>query len=354
MISKVLLGFSFLFTTHGFSQDSINIIKPKIDISGFIDTYYSYDFSTPKTATKLPFLYNYNRHNEFNVNIGLLRASVSYQNIYAKMSIHAGTYVDNNYAAEDLKILSEAYLGVFLNESKKTSLEAGILPSYIGFETATSHSNLTATRSILAENSPYFMTGIKLNHQFTDKVSGAFFMTNGWQRINKPNKNVSPSVGTQLVYKSSEKSTLNWSTFVGKEFNGTNFTMRYFNNIYWDKTWNDHWRTISGFDFGIQDISSNNDVHKNWLSPVIITQHTFSSKWQLAHRIEYYEDQNNVIISSAVPFETIGNSLNLDFLPNSKIKIKIRMEGKWYHASELIFDTKKDNVSLTTTMSFEF
>lgn len=334
------------------AQDSIGGIEPKIDISGYIDTYYSYNFNIPKKTNSLPFLYNYNRHNEFNVNIGLLRASVSYQNIYAKISIHAGTYVDDNYVAEDLKIFNEAYLGIYLNKLKKTSVEAGILPSYIGFETATSHSNLTATRSILAENSPYFMTGIKLNHQFNDKLSSAFLLTNGWQRINKPNKGVSPAIGTQLVYKSSDKSTLNWSTFVGKEFNGINFTMRYFNNIYWDKTWNEKWRTISGFDFGIQDISSNNNVHKNWLSPVVITQHTFSTKWQMAHRIEYYEDKNNVIIASTVPFKTVGNSLNLDFLPNSKMKI--RMEGKWYYASERIFDAQKNDFSLTTTMSFEF
>jgi len=348
----LVLVVTLIFSENAFAQDTIQNTKPKIDISGYIDTYYSYDFSTPKTTTKLPFLYNYNRHNEFNVNIGLIRASVSYQNIYAKISLHAGTYVKDNYAAEDLKIVNEAYLGVFLNQSQKTTLEVGILPSYIGFESATSHSNLNATRSILAENSPYFMTGIKLNHQFNDKLSGAFLVTNGWQRINKPSKDVAPALGTQLVYKASEKSTLNWSTFVGKEFNGTNFTMRYFNNLYWDKTWNDKWRTISGFDFGIQDVSSTNDVHKNWMSPVLITQHTFSSKWQMALRIEYYEDKNNVIIATAVPFETLGNSLNLDFLPNSKMKI--RMEGKWYHASELIFDTKKDNFSLTTTMSFEF
>jgi len=241
---------------------------------------------------------------------------------------------------------------VFLNQSKTTFIEAGILPSYIGFESATSHSNVTTTRSILAENSPYFMTGVKLNHQFNDKLSGAFLVTNGWQRINKPSKDIAPSIGTQLVYKASEKSTLNWSTFVGKEFNGTNFTMRYFNNLYLDYTWNDKWRSISGFDFGIQDISSNNEVHKYWLSPVLITQYTFSNKWQMAHRIEYYEDKNNIIIATAAPFETLGNSLNFDFLPNSKMKI--RMEGKWYHASELIFDNKKDNFSVTTTMSFEF
>jgi hypothetical protein len=55
-----------------------------------------------------------------------------------------------------------------------------------------------------------------------------------------------------------------------------------------------------------------------------------------------------------MPFETLGNSLNFDFLPNSKFKI--RTEDKWYHATENIFDegNKKDNFSVTTTLSFEF
>ena len=72
-----------------------------------------------------------------------------------------------------------------------------------------------------------------------------------------------------------------------------------------------------------------------------------------------FKDKENVIVDPIgiipqiyIPFETLGNSLNLDFLPNSKMKI--RMEGKWYHASEFIFTDKKDDFSVTTTMSFEF
>ena len=74
----------------------------------------------------------------------------------------------------------------------------------------------------------------------------------------------------------------------------------------------------------------------------------------MAYRIEYYQDKKNAIISNLLPFETIGNSINFDFLANSKFKI--RTEGKWYHATENIFDSgnKKDNFSVTTTMSFEF
>ncbi|MFC4815779.1 outer membrane beta-barrel protein [Flavobacterium sp. GCM10023249] len=345
---------SFFFTERLFSQDTTQTSKPKIEISGYIDTYYSYDFSEPVTKVKLPFSYSYNRQNEFNINMALLRASVSYENVYAKLSVHAGTYVDENYASEDLKLLNEAYVGVYLNKSQKTALEAGILPSYIGFETATSHSNLTATRSISAEASPYFMTGVKLNHQFSDQLSGSILLTNGWQRINKVDKKLAPAFGTQLVYKANETSTLNWSTFAGKEAYGTVFGMRYFSDLYWDKAWSAKWRTILGFDFGAQDIAAEGQEYKTWWTPTLINQFTLSDKWQMAHRIEYFQDKDNVIVAAGVPFETLGNSLNFDFLPNSRMKI--RTEGKWYRATESLFDlgTKKDNFSVTTTMSFEF
>ena len=223
----ILLPFSI------FSQEKDSL---KIKVSGFLETYYAYDFSNPTTDAKLPFMYNYNRHNEFNVNNGLIRAQLQYGNTYASIAVHAGTYVDDNYASEDIKLVSEAYVGMYLNDNKTSSIEVGIMPSYIGFESATTATNLTLTRSILAENSPYFMTGIKYNYKPNDKWSFSGLVTNGWQRINKPNKTVAPALGTQVVYKPSEKTTLNWSTFIGKEFYGTELALRYFNNLYCDNT----------------------------------------------------------------------------------------------------------------------
>ncbi|WP_396160616.1 outer membrane beta-barrel protein, partial [Flavobacterium sp.] len=87
----------------------------KIVLSGFIDTYYSYDFDASENKDKQNFLYNYNKQNNFNINIALVRASISYENIYAKVSVQSGTYVEANYAAEKTKYLNEAYLGVYLN-----------------------------------------------------------------------------------------------------------------------------------------------------------------------------------------------------------------------------------------------
>ena len=288
-MKKLILLAATLISFNTKAQDSIS--KVKIDVSGYIDTYYSYDFDQPETKYKQSFLYNYNRNNSFNINIVLLRAAISYENVYAKISVHSGTYVEDNYTAENIKYLNEAYLGVYLNESKKTTFEVGIMPSYIGFESAITHSNLTATRSLLAENSPYYMTGVKINHQFNNKWSFAGLITNGWQHIEKPKSDIIPSFGTQLVYKPNNKNTINWSTFLGKEAYAGDFNMRYFSNLYWDATWNSKWHSIFGFDYGYQDLSTLNNKSTTWYSPVIITQYTINSKWQMAHRIEYYQDK---------------------------------------------------------------
>ena len=91
----------------------------KIEWGGFLDTYYSYDLDAPKGEQKLPFLYNYNRHNEFAVNLALLKAKVTYDNLYASVALQAGTYVEDNYASESVKYLNEAYVGIYLDTKQK-------------------------------------------------------------------------------------------------------------------------------------------------------------------------------------------------------------------------------------------
>ncbi|MDI9311425.1 MAG: outer membrane beta-barrel protein [Limnohabitans sp.] len=350
VISVVLISYSV------FAQDSIKVDKPTVDLSGFVDVYYNYDFSDADNFKTKNFIYNYARHNEFNVNIGLIKASISYQNVYAKLALQAGTYVKDNYG--NLNLFNEAYLGVYVDRSRKTSIEAGIMPSYIGFETASSHSNLTATRSLIAENSPYYMTGVKFNHQLSDKIYLSAMFSNGWQRIEKVSKKSLPSFGTQLQYKKSDTETFNWSTFIGDEPVEDFFRTRFFNNLYWDKQWGEKWRTILGFDIGAQKKAEGTD-YSSWWGAAFISKYAITKKWETAIRTEYYNDVDNVIVDPTgiiprefTPFKTFGSSVNLDFLPNSKMKI--RTEAKWFNATEPIFKEKRDSFMVVTTMSFEF
>ncbi|MEN9337625.1 MAG: hypothetical protein RLZZ500_2612 [Bacteroidota bacterium] len=339
--------FVFLFVFPMFVWGQNDTLK--IEWGGFIDTYYSYDTAAPNGEQKLPFFYNYNRHNEFAVNLALLKAKVNYQNMYASVAVQAGTYVEDNYANESVKYLNEAYVGVYLDAQQKHSLEMGILPSYIGFESATTLNNLTLTRSLLADNSPYFMTGVWYHYNPNARWSLGALVTNGWQRIHKADRSVEPALGTQITYKPSSKHTFNWSSYAGKEQYATFTGMRWFENLYWEAQWNTKWHTLSGVDIGFQHTPSG---YKTWWTPVIITQYTWNTHWQTALRGEYYSDKNQVMIAFGQPFAVWGTSLNMDYCVNKFCKF--RVEGRYLSATENILNGQSNSMFLTTSLVMGF
>jgi hypothetical protein len=351
-ILKKLICFSLVISASAFSQENKEVT---ISVSGYLETFYANDFQNSNTEKKLPFMYNYNRQNEFNLNIGLLRTKITYENGYTSFALHSGTYVEDNYANEKIKYVNEAFVGLYLDKEKKHNIEVGIMPSYIGFETSISSSNLTLTRSLLGENSPYFMTGLKYNYSPSAKWSFSGLFTNGWQRIAKPNAKALPSLGSQLVYKPTESSTFNWSVFIGDESIATDLRTRYYSNLYYDVKWDSKFRSILGFDYGLQK-NSLGDGYDNWFSPVMITQYSINSKWQTAVRAEYYQDAKNVLIASEKEFKTFGTSFNLDYLPNTKMKI--RSEMRYFNSKEAVFlrndSAVNSNLFATISWCYEF
>ncbi len=100
--------------------------KAVLSLSGFVDAYYVYDFNRPTTDFRQPFLYNHNRHNEFNLNLGLIRFDIVHPKYRASLAMQTGTYVNDNYAAEPgfLKNVFDANIGLSLNNSNTLWLEA--------------------------------------------------------------------------------------------------------------------------------------------------------------------------------------------------------------------------------------
>ncbi|OQW43057.1 MAG: hypothetical protein A4S08_10190 [Proteobacteria bacterium SG_bin4] len=70
-----------------------------------------------------------------------------------------------NYAAEPgiLGNLYEGNVGLKLSGSNNLWLDIGVFPSHIGFESAVGKDNWTLTRSLVAENTPYFESGAKIS-----------------------------------------------------------------------------------------------------------------------------------------------------------------------------------------------
>lgn len=323
-------------------QDSVWKQKPQLNIGVFADVFYVYDLNEPKGTQRQPFLYNHNRHNEFNLNLGLVQFNIEHKKYRGKIGIQTGTYANDNYSQEPglLKNIFEANVGVALNKNNSLWIDAGILPSHIGFESAISMDNLTLTRSLSAENSPYFLTGVKVTFSPNEKWELAGLITNGWQRIQRLDGNSLLSFGTQVNYSPSEKVTLNWSTFVGTDSPDSTRQMRYFNNLYGQFDLGKKGKLIVGIDAGMQQRSKNSKIYDAWVTPVIIGQLAFNNRWKMSLRAEYYQDKIGIIIPTGTVngFQTTGLSLNVDYHPTKNIAC--RLEGRWLNSKDKIFVEK--------------
>ena len=357
---KITIFLSLLFAAgSGYAQT--DSIKPKVSFSGYAETYFTYDFGNPINHNRPGFVYAFNRHNEVNLDLGFVKAAYESEHVRANLSLAAGTYMNANYAAEPgvLKNIYEGNVGVKISKTKNVWIDAGVLPSHIGFESAVSKDCLTLTRTILADNSPYFETGAKISYT-TD--NGKWFLSglvlNGWQRIQRVDGNNTPAFGHQLTYKPNEKVTLNSNSFIGNDKPDSVKQMRYFHNFYGVFQLSDKFAITTGFDIGAEQKFKGSDSYNSWYSPVLIAHITPNAKNSIALRGEYYSDEKGVIIGTGTTngFKTFGYSINYDYMIRDNAIW--RMEARGFSSKDKVFtkdnNPTNNNFFVTTSIAVSF
>lgn len=304
------------------AQDSS---KVQINFEGFVDVYYTAQ-EGPVATDNIAF--NHSRKNELNINLAIAKIGLNHERYRANVGLMTGTYARYNLAHEpvELRNIWEANAGIRLAD--KLWLDAGVFSSHMGFESAISSDNLTLTRSFVAENSPYYLSGVNLSYQANDKWSFLLNLSNGWQIINENNS--TKALGTQIQFKPNDRFTLNSSTFIGEEPDLFGFNnLRWFHNFWGDFSFGKKLRLITSFDYGQQEdefvgIGQGTNTRRTWLGEVIILRYAISEKYAIAARQELYADPDGVIIAGD---RLQAYSLNLDYSIGKRAMF--RMEGKY-------------------------
>jgi hypothetical protein len=329
--------------------------------SGYIETYYAFDFNKPIDGNRPPFVYSFNRHNEFNINLGYLKGTYSSEGLRANMAIMTGTYSNANLAGEPgvLRNIFEANVGLKLSATKNLWVDAGIFASHIGFESAVGKDSWNLTRSILADNTPYYESGVKLTYGTdNEKWILTSLILNGWQKIQRVPGNSFPSFGTQIIYKPTDKILLNSSTLIGTDSPDSARLMRYFHNFYTIFQVSDRLGFTVGFDYGVQQATPSSSSYDSWLSPVVIARLTLTDKASMDFRAEYYQDETGIIIATGTPngFKTTGLSTNFDYKISDHALWRIEVRN--FKSKDAIFTRDasmvKDNTFITTALSINF
>lgn len=319
-------------------------------ISGYGEVYYGFDFNQPKSNERPSFVYTHNRHNEVNVNLAMLKANYTKERARANVALAAGTYVNTVYAGEPgvLKNLFEANIGVKLLKRHALWIDAGVMPSHIGFESAITNDCATLTRSMIAENSPYYESGARLSYSpANEHWYFAILLLNGWQRMQRPTGHTGMSGGSQITYRPTSKLTVNYSTFLGNVGPDSAGMQRVFHNLYATAQLTKRMTLTGGFDYGMEQRAPS-ATWSNWVGASMIVQYKTSNKSAVAARAEYFRDDSGVIIQTGVPggFSTLGFSANFDYFITEDVLW--RAEGKTYLSEAAIFLNGDGNYMATS------
>ena len=337
---------------------SAQMLDSAITISAYAEAYYGYELAQPEDHLRPGFFYSFNRHNEVNLNMGMVKLAYARKNVRGNFALMAGTYAQYNLAAEPelLRNVFEANAGVKLSTRRNLWLDVGILPSHIGFESAIGKDCWNLTRSILADNTPYYEAGARVSYTSDNgKWYASGLVLNGWQRITRVEGNNTPAAGTQLTYRPNGRTTLNWSTFVGNDKPDSVSQLRIFNNLYAQLQITERFGVIMGCDIGVEQAASGDSLpgaqaaSGTWITPILIPRYRLGERSYLAARVEYYQDEQGVIIATGTPkgFCTLGYSLNFDQWVNPNVLWRI--EARSLSSEDPVFVDTDGGPSTTNT-----
>lgn len=296
-----------------------------LSVGGYVDAYYGY--SSGNQSGDVPYFVSMNRHKEMNVNLAFIDLRYSTSRLRARFIPGVGTYMNANYAGEQgsLKNIVEANAGVKLFEKRDIWVDFGVLGSPYTNESAISKDHLMYTRSLAAEFAPYYLSGLKVTLPISSKLCSYIYFINGWQQIKDANS--AKSLGTQLEYRPTKKTLINWNTYFGLdsayETNGTPGN-RFFSDIYLIYKSGKKIDITSSIYIGTQKIErGNRHYYGYWQQANVILAYHFNAKTSLAGRVEYFKDKSEVFGSNLNMLGT-GLCYNYKLLNNALFRLDFR------------------------------
>ncbi len=307
----------------------------KISVGGYVDAYYGYNFNQPN-ANSTPYFVSMNRHNEMNINLAFIDLRYNTERVRARIVPGFGTYINSNYAAEPgaLKNIVEASAGLRLSKRKNVWLDYGIIGSPYTNESAISKDHLVYTRSFSAENVPYYLSGAKLSVTLSQKINLYLYLINGWQQI--IDQNQYKSFGSQLEIRPNNKNLINWNTYIGDERSAAHplYRNRYFTDLYWIFESGKKFSSTACAYIGLQQKIGQESI---WWSANYSARYSFTHKFSLSGRVEYFTDPNNTMISSIISsnqFSSYSGTVGVNYKIGDHALL--RLENR-------IFYSEKDN-----------
>ena len=173
---------------------------------------------------------------------------------------------------------------------KGLTVQAGIFSSLIGYDSLYAKDNLNYTRPWGADFTPYLMMGANVSYPFTEKLTGTFFIVNGYWHLARANSG--PSGGGQIAYRVTPQVTIKETTLFGPHQRNTSFEFWRFltDTIVERKT--GKFTVASEYIFSTERVDKRDKPRALMMSWQLPTRWTLNNRWSLSFRPEVFWDRD--------------------------------------------------------------
>lgn len=269
----------------------------KVEFTGLIDAYYTYNFNEPTTGTFTP-LRNFDvKHNQFSV--GLLelamqrpvsnddRLGFRFDLQYGHVAqIFNGDPLDNNALVN----VQQAYASYLAPVGSGLTFEVGKFVTPIGTEPTEANLNNNYSRDYLYALGPYYHVGMRVAYNVNDKFALGGMIVNGWNATG--DNNSGKTVGGSITIKPTSKLTFIQNVLYGPEQNDNADDKRTYSDTNLAYTIND--KHTAGLNY-VYAKDSVDDEDINWQGYALYYRAQVNSIFAVSPRFGFFDDKDGFV-----------------------------------------------------------
>jgi hypothetical protein len=315
------------------------------ELMGFVDTYYSYNFNTPRTACAtvggvaiFNCLHNFDvAHNSFSLNLAELALEKK-----PTTDSRAGFRVDLDYGATAAIVagaepggtgiyqnIQQAYVSYLAPTKGSLQFDFGKFVTMMGNEVIETKDNWNYSRSLLfALAIPYYHQGVRVVYSPNDKLTLQWHLVNGWN--NTVDNNTGKSVGGSVTYKPTGALTLIENYMGGPETAGDNTGWRHTSDTIVTYTVDKKTSLALNYDIGHDDNSK-----QLWQGVAAYLKYQGNDWFAVVPRYEYLKDRDGFMTGQSQNLQEF--TLTLEFKHKDGFLTRVEYRGDFSNRNDGYF-----------------
>jgi Putative beta-barrel porin-2, OmpL-like. bbp2 len=299
----------------------------KVEFSGFVDTYYGYNFNRPPSR-KNP-LRNFDlNHNQFSLNLIELAMERKADPLGFRLDLNFGDTAKFVHAAEPggsdvYQYLQQAYVTYKAPLGKGLSVDFGKFVTHMGAEVIETPSNNNYSRSLLFSWAiPYYHFGTRVSYPLSDKLTVAGLLVNGWNDV--VDNNGGKSVGVSVNITPFKRLNLIQNYIVGAEQLDNSDDRRHVLDTVLTVNASDRLSLMFNYDYGMDRLQGE---RVRWQGVAGYFRFAFTPWFAIAPRVEWYDDPQGFTTGLAQTLKEA--TFTMEFKARGALLMRAEYRGDW-------------------------